>query len=151
MDVNFFRVRVFFVRGVKVGKRALFLYAACLFLGLAVVVAPTGRARASDSLNSELSHAAGGAAMAGAVTYFADHYRPRYRGWIGFATSVGIGIILEGVDLANGDGFSVLDAGSNLLGAAAGAFVTDRFILRSVVEPTGEQGAYLGVRSELLF
>lgn len=132
-------------------RRLIFVCAASLFMSLVVIVATTGRVQASDSFNSEFSHAAGGALMAGAVTVFADDYRPQYRGWIGFATSVGVGVALEGVDSANGYGFSVLDAASNALGAAIGAFVTDHYFLMPVIRPSGEQGAYLGVKGKLAF
>ena len=115
------------------------------------IVSASGPARASDSFESEASHAAGGAAIAGTITYFADHYRPEHRGWIGFSASVAMGIALEGLDAANGHGFSVLDAASHALGAAAGAFVTDRYILAPVVKPEGKQGAYLGVNARVKF
>jgi len=132
-------------------RRLIFVCAASLFMGLVVVVATTGRAQASDSFNSEFSHAVGGAVMAGAVTIFADDYRPQYRGWIGFATSVGLGVALEGVDLATGSGFSTLDAASNALGAAIGAYFVDRYFLMPVIQPSGKQGAFLGVKGKLAF
>jgi len=122
-----------------------------LALGLLGIVAASDPALASDSFASEASHAAGGAAIAGTLTYFADHYRPQYRGWIGFSASVAMGIALEGLDAANGNGFSGLDALSHALGAAAGAFVTDQYILAPVVKPEGKQGAYLGVQARVAF
>ena len=120
-------------------------------MALVAVVAMAGRAQASDSFNSEFSHAAGGAAMAGIATYIADDYWPQDRGWIGFSVSAAMGVALEGVDSARGNGFSALDVVSNALGGAVGAFVTDRYILMPVVKKDREQGAYLGVKGEFKF
>ena len=91
--------------------------------------------QANDSLNSELSHVAGGAAMGAGFTYLADYYGEKeHRGWIGFGTAAGIGVLGEAIELASGNGnFSALDAGSNALGAAIGAFVTDQWVLMPVV------------------
>lgn len=90
--------------------------------------------QANDSFNSELSHFAGGAAIGAGFTAVADHYGYReHRGWIGFGISTGIGVVGE-LASRNGD-FSALDAGVNALGAALGAFATDRWILAPVVLP----------------
>jgi len=122
-----------------------------LVSGVVMAVAMAGSAQATDSFNSEISHVAGGAAMAGVATYFADDHWPQDRGWIGFSTSVELGVALEGVDSANGNKFSVLDAASNALGAAVGAFATDHYILMPAVEPPGKQGAFLGVTGKFKF
>ncbi len=61
--------------------------------------------RANDSFQSEVSHAAGGAAIAGAVTYLADAWRPtKYRGWMGFGVSVVAGLTIEYFDSNSRDG-----------------------------------------------
>lgn len=122
-----------------------------LFAGLALLLAAAVPARASDSAASEASHAAGGAVIAGAVTYLADDHWPKYRGWIGFGAGTLVGIVGEAVDSANGNGFSGLDVAATALGAAIGAFVTDQYILMPVVEPDSEQGAYLGVAGRYRF
>jgi len=92
-----------------------------LFAGLALLLAASVPARASDSAASEASHAAGGAVIAGAVTYLADDHWPKYRGWIGFSAGTLAGIVGEAVDSANGNGFSGLDVAATALGAAIGA------------------------------
>lgn len=104
--------------------------AAVLWLGC-------GNAIANDSLGSEFSHFVAGGVIAGTVTAIADHYGVEQRGWVGFWTSVGLSFISEGLQVAaNGSSQakgSALDFGSNLLGAALGAWVTDRYILQPVV------------------
>jgi len=101
----------------------------CVIFGLL-----SASVQANDSFNSELSHFAGGAAMGAGFTAVADHYGSReHRGWIGFGISTGIGVVGE-LASRNGD-FSALDAGVNALGAALGAFATDRWILAPVVLP----------------
>ncbi|WP_323922951.1 hypothetical protein [Aeromonas caviae] len=104
----------------------------CLMLGLL-----SASAMANDSFNSELSHVVGGAAMGAGFTAIADHYGYReHRGWIGFGISTGIGIAAELIERASGQGpFSALDAGANALGAPAGAYGTDRWLLAPVVLP----------------
>ncbi|MEG0007205.1 hypothetical protein ACW5XF_03730 [Aeromonas lusitana] len=109
----------------------------------------TASAGANDSFNSELSHFAGGAAMGAGFTAIADHYGYReHRGWIGFGVSTGIGIAAELVEQASGDDFSALDAGANALGAAVGAYSTDRWWLAPVVLP---EAHYVGLVSNYRF
>ncbi|USV58773.1 hypothetical protein [Aeromonas encheleia] len=104
--------------------------------GVILFLLSTG-AQANDSFNSELSHAIGGAAMGAGFTALSDYYGySEHRGWIGFGISTGIGVAGELIERATGKGdFSALDAGSNALGAAIGAFVTDRWILAPVLLP----------------
>ena len=102
---------------------------------------------ANDSTGSELSHLLSGALVASAATALANHYdyRVEDRGWVGFWTSVGISFVSESVQvISNGSSQvhgSALDFGYNLVGAAIGAFVTDRFILQPVVtrDPAGHR------------
>ena len=104
--------------------------------------------QANDSFNSELSHVAGGAAMGAGFTYLADYYgEQERRGWIGFGTAAGIGVLGEAIELASGNGeFSALDAGSNALGAAIGAFVTDQWVLMPVVN---SRDHYIGLTGRI--
>lgn len=110
----------------------------------------TASAGANDSFNSELSHFAGGAAMGAGFTAIADHYGYReHRGWIGFGVSTGIGIAGELIERASGKGeFSALDAGANALGAAVGAYATERWWLAPVVMP---ESHYVGLVSNYRF
>lgn len=103
--------------------------------------------QANDSFNSELSHFIGGAAMGAGFTAVADHYGYReQRGWIGFGISTGIGVLGE---LASSNGeFSALDAGANALGAALGAYGTDRWLLAPVLLP---ERHYAGLMSRYRF
>jgi hypothetical protein len=119
--------------------------------GIVAIATATGHAFANDGLGSELSHAAGGAAVAGAATYLADSRWPADRGWIGFAAGTGVGILGETFDLAKGGKFSLLDVASDTLGAALGAVITDGYILRPVVATDQEQHAYFGVKGRFQF
>lgn len=86
---------------------------------------------------SELSHATGGAIVAGAVTAtVADRYWPERRGIVGFSVSTAVIMVGEGVQYVQGETFpSVLqDVLAHALGALTGAVVTDRYILSPVVE-----------------
>ena len=107
-----------------------------LMLALALSLG-AGASRANESFGSEFSHFIAGAAIAGGVTALADHYGVENRAWVGFGTSVGLSFVAEAVQIAaNGSGQvgpSALDFGCNLVGAALGAWVTDRFILAPVV------------------
>lgn len=109
-----------------------------LAIALGLGVAPC---RANESFGSEFSHFLAGAAIASGATAVANHYEVENRGWVGFGTSVGISFVMEAVQVAsNGSsqlGPSALDFGANLLGAAMGAWVTDRFILAPVVSSDG--------------
>ncbi len=107
--------------------------------------------QANDSFGSEISHVAAGAAFASAATAIADHYDVENRAWVGFWTSVGIGFVSESIQvIANGSSQihgSALDFGSNLIGAAFGAWVTDKYLLRPVIvkESTGHYSVGLVV------
>jgi len=122
-----------------------------LLASLTIVLATAAPAGATDSIGSEMSHAAGGAVIAGAVTYLADETWPAERGWLGFGVGAAVGVIGETYGSASGHGFSVLDAGSAAIGAALGAFVTDRYIVMPVAEPDSEQGAYFGIVGDYRF
>jgi hypothetical protein len=121
--------------------------AAALAIGLGC-----GSSRANESVGSEFSHLLAGAAFASAATVVADHYGVEQRAWVGFGTSVGISFVLEAVQIAaNGSsqvGPSALDFGSNLIGAAFGAWVTDRYVLQPVLgkDSTGHVRAGLALK-----
>jgi hypothetical protein len=112
-------------------------------------------AHANESFGSEFSHFVAGAAIASGVTVVADHYGAENRAWIGFGTAVGISFVVEAAQIAsNGShqvGPSALDFGSNLLGAALGAWATDRFILAPVVSTDARGHHSLGLAMHLSF
>lgn len=91
-------------------------------------------AYAYDGMTSELSHAAGGAAIAAVVTKIADD-SPN-RAWIGFGVSATLGVLAQGYEMSVQKAKfypSLLDAGSHALGAALGAWVTDKYFLTPIV------------------
>ncbi len=92
-------------------------------------------AQAYDGVTSEVSHAAGGAALAGAIT--AIYKDSENRAWIGFGVSSAVSIFSE-VRQYNLRGnikvsSSLLDATSHVLGSALGAWATDKYLLVPVV------------------
>ena len=118
-----------------------------LWVGTIVLMA---QLEANDSFNSEISHAIGGAAMAGGIAAGIDRYYPEYRekrGMIGFGISSAAIIAVESVTIAvRGDARGqLLDMASHTAGSAFGAFVTDRFILSPVVQDSPVEGKYLGL------
>lgn len=110
---------------------------------------------ANDSVNSEISHVASGALIAGGATAIGGHYRIEDRRWFGFATSVGIAAVIEGVQiLTTGPGQvgpSALDFTANLVGAAAGAWFTDRYLLLPIVTRDAQGRRLLGAELRLAF
>jgi uncharacterized protein YfiM (DUF2279 family) len=96
-----------------------------------------GSCAAYDGFTSEFSHAVAGAAMAAAGTAIAHHWEVEHRGWVGFGVSSAIGLVAEAIQVASSTHPNMrsawLDAGSNMLGAAFGAWVTDRYLVMPVV------------------
>jgi len=84
----------------------------------------------------ELSHVAGGAVLAGGFTALAGKYYPNYRKLIGFLASSACVVVGEGIQMSQGETFSssAQDMGVHMLGAAAGALVTDAFVLTPVLK-----------------
>ncbi|MEY5028411.1 MAG: hypothetical protein RLZ63_726 [Pseudomonadota bacterium] len=90
-------------------------------------------AQAYDGLSSELSHAVGGGLLAAGITYA---YRDSpSRQWIGFAGSTAVIVLTETVSIAKGHKASsqLLDVASHALGAAVGAWYSDKYLLVPVV------------------
>ena len=89
---------------------------------------------AYDGITSELSHAAGGAVIAGAVTKMAED-SPN-RAWIGFGVSTAFGVLAQGYEMSVQNAKfapSLLDATSHAVGAALGAWGTDKYFLTPIV------------------
>lgn len=111
---------------------------------------------ANDSFNSEFSHFAGGAVMAGGITAVVDHYYPEYRsdrGMIGFGISSAVIIVEQGVEGAlhgNVHG-QILDAASHIAGSALGAYITDQYILSPVMQNSASEGKYIGLNVQHTF
>jgi hypothetical protein len=107
---------------------------ALAFGALAFGIAP---AWAYDGFTSEASHAVAGAAMAAAGTAIADHWGVEHRAWVGFGASSLLGLFSETLQVASNHQSSLrsagLDVGSNMLGAAIGAWGTDRYLLKPAV------------------
>lgn len=112
---------------------------------------------ANDSAGSEISHVVSGGLIAGAVTKFADDRGWEDRRWVGFATSVGISLVMEGVQVLTSDDrgkqfrSSAMDFTANLIGAAVGAWVTDKYLLTPVVGRDAQGHRKVGVALNMAF
>lgn len=110
---------------------------------------------AANNPSSQLSHVAGGALLAGAVTAIADKYWPDYdRAWTGFTVSTVAGVLsqlYEYSDGTNDANDALLDAASHALGSAIGAYVTHEYILMPVVKKEPSGGTYMGVNAIVKF
>ena len=111
-----------------------------LVLGVGACFA--AKASANDNIKSEMSHAMFGGVVAGAVTWGASNRWPEHRALVGFGAAASLGVITEATSK---NGFSALDAGSNALGAAIGAVVTDRYLLAPVIKREAGHTSYMGV------
>ncbi len=102
----------------------------CL-LGLMIA----GQASAYDGMTSQIPHAMGGAILAGVVSKAFE--QSEHRAWIGFGVSTALVVAVEGSRLGTGDRrhSQLLDIAYHTLGAAVGAWVTDKYILAPVVTP----------------
>jgi hypothetical protein len=116
-----------------------------------------GTCSASDGVYSELSHVISGGLVAGYVTKYADDRGWEDRRWVGFATSVGISLVAEGVQVLTSDNrskqfrSSALDFTANMVGAAIGAWVTDRYILAPVISRDAMGHRKVGVALNMAF
>lgn len=92
--------------------------------------------QAYDGLTSELSHAAGGALLASAVTSI--YSESENRAWIGFAVSTAAVVLEQGYEISRGANrkSQILDMAWHAAGAALGAWATDKYFLVPVVTRT---------------
>ncbi len=91
---------------------------------------------AYDGLSSELSHAVGGALLAGAVTKI--YSESENRAWIGFAVSTAAVVLEQGYEISRGANRNsqIKDMAWHALGSALGAWATDKYLLVPVVTRT---------------
>lgn len=91
---------------------------------------------AYDGLTSELSHAAGGALLAGAVTKMYSESENRV--WIGFAVSTAAVVLEQGYQISRGANRNsqIKDMAWHAVGSAVGAWATDKYLLVPVVTRT---------------
>ncbi|MFY3326090.1 hypothetical protein ACOSZP_09335 [Vibrio fluvialis] len=104
----------------------------------------------NNSVNSEFSHAVGGAAMAGAFVWASDVWWSKEdRGWVGFYISTALGAVSQYYEYERGTNTgkeAFLDAASHALGS----YVTDRYLLAPVIAPE-EHGTYVGLTVSLRY
>jgi len=105
---------------------------------------------ATDSFNSEVSHFAGGAVLAGATTAIVDQF-PEYkqnRFLIAFSISAAIGTVDQTIQYIEDGGIKgqLLDLSFHVLGSALGAWITDKYILSPVIIDSKTEGKYMGVK-----
>ena len=104
----------------------------------------TSAARASDCFTSELSHFAGNAVIASATTVVVQKYIPKVKrpALTGFLVSTSEAILGEAIGQASGNKFSWLDVGAGTLGAAAGAYLTDKWYIAPKVNTQKGETSY---------
>lgn len=100
------------------------------WMSLVGLLAASGT-KANDSFNAELSHFAGNTALASATTvvtykYFPENKKPAMTGFIVSASEALIG---ECADRATGGKLSLLDVAVGTVGAAVGAYATDKWYI----------------------
>ena len=103
-----------------------------LFISVALLTSPP--CHASDSFNSEMSHAIGGAVMAAYITdQFSDS---EYRSWIGFGMSTAFIVAEQNYEISKTGNRSgqQLDMMAHALGSAFGAWYTDKYLLVPLVK-----------------
>jgi hypothetical protein len=104
-------------------------------LALLVLLLFAGNSQAYDGLSSELSHLVGGGLLAGVVTR--SFQESEHRAWIGFAASSAVIVLTEQRNFAKPDRRhgAQLDVTWHVLGAALGAWSTDKYLLTPFVSP----------------
>ena len=96
----------------------------------------SAHSHAYDGLSSELSHAVGGALMAGAITKI--YSESENRAWIGFAVSTAAVVLEQSYEISRGANRNsqIKDMAWHALGSALGAWATDKYLLVPVVTRT---------------
>jgi hypothetical protein len=101
-------------------------------------------ARANDGFNSEFSHFAGNAAIAGVTTVVVDKYFPKVKrpALTGFVVSTSESFLGELAGRMSGNKFSLLDAAVGTVGAAVGAYATDKWYITPKVSSQKRETTY---------
>lgn len=110
----------------------------------------------AEDFNSEFSHFAGGAVLAGGVSAIVDHYYPEYRADrrnIGFGVSTLAVLVDQSIQYAehgNARG-QLLDTAAHIAGSALGAYVTDEYLLTPIIKDSSSEGKYVGLALQRTF
>ncbi len=109
-----------------------------------VILLASSPAPANDSFNSELSHFAGNAVIASATTIVVDKYYPKIQkpAKTGFIVSASEAVLGEAAERMTGGKFSLLDAAVGTVGAAAGAYLTDKWYVAPRMETRKGETTY---------
>jgi hypothetical protein len=99
----------------------------------------TSIAHAGGIPPDKASHFAGGVVAGGAATAIADLFIPEHRLLVGTLLGTVPGLAIEIADSTNDAGFSVGDLVADFLGSAVGALITDKLILKPVVQTGPEK------------
>jgi hypothetical protein len=139
-------VYVYPYRSAVMGLKNL-IKTAVMALGLLLSV----QASAYNGFSSEGAHFAGAAVTAGTATYLFDAHTAYHdqRAWLGCGASA---LFFTASELIDGNTYgNRLDIAADLLGAAVGAFGTDKWLLQPVVAKQLDNSMYLGMESQLKF
>lgn len=101
-------------------------------------------AQANDSFNAELSHFIGNTAIASISTVAVDKYWPENTNpaMTGFTISASEAFLGEVADYAQGGHLSWLDVGVGILGAATGAYATDKLYVAPTLDTQNGDKTY---------
>lgn len=120
-----------------------------------LLVSLNTQAQGNSSFNSEISHFAGGVVSTGVAVVIIDKYFPEQNSaWLGFALSSTVSALFEYRQYHFGDNSAsaaLLDASSHALGAAIGAYLTDKYIITPTVALEANNSVYTGINIALNF
>lgn len=113
------------------------------------------QAQGNSSFNSEIGHFAGGVFSAGVIVVIVDRYFPEQNSaWVGFALNSAVYSLIEYRQYHLGDNSAsdaLLDASSHALGAAIGAYLTDKYIITPTVALEANNSFYTGINIAVNF
>jgi hypothetical protein len=115
------------------------------FLLMVVFFSLPSIAHAGGIPPDKASHFAGGVVAGGAGTAIANLFIPEHRLLVGTLLGTIPGLAIEIGDSTNDAGFSIGDLVADFLGSAVGALITDKLILKPVVQTGSEKRVSLEI------
>ncbi len=116
---------------------------------LHVLFSAQANAKGSSSLNSELSHVAGGGAFTVGISLLTEKYWPEQNStWVGFTVSSAFGILSQYYEYDHGTNTAseaALDALSHVVGSAIGAYISEEYLITPEISPEPDGGTSLGI------
>ncbi|MCW8996100.1 MAG: hypothetical protein OQK77_09845 [Psychromonas sp.] len=124
-------------------------------LFLFILISTNTFAQGTSTFSSEISHFAGGAVSTGVAVVIIDNYFPEQNSaWIGFTLSSTISALAEYRQYKLGENSAeaaLLDAASHTLGAAIGAYFTDKYLITPALALEKDGSVYTGINVAVNF